>query len=125
MKAVFAFAHFRYVELCAPIMCIVVQKTTSLNKIDKHQSVKHQRSVPIAVRTVFDTFNKFEKSRMLFLKFIVKTFGNFFGIAGKFACQSLAHIYYTYFVFLGKVEKHIFKFLIQCFGFLPFGVLGF
>jgi hypothetical protein len=53
-----------------------VKKSLSLNEIDGHQAIEHNRGIALTVTLNGDTLNEIEKDCTLFLKAIIKLLSN-------------------------------------------------
>src|SRR5229473_5006594 len=65
---------------CAWSLCI--EEALSLDEVDKHQAVEHQRGVPLAVRLGGDPLDEFQEGGMLDLETIIEFPGDAFHIEG-------------------------------------------
>src|SRR5260370_31249645 len=65
---------------CAWSLCI--EEALSLDEVDKHQAVEHQRGVPLAVGLGGDTLDEFQEGGVLDLETIIEFLGDAFDIKG-------------------------------------------
>src|SRR6266699_1854827 len=65
---------------CARFLCI--EEALSLDEVDKHQAVEHQRRVPLAVRLGADALDEFQEGGVLDLETIIEFPGDAFDIKG-------------------------------------------
>src|SRR6266849_3621487 len=65
---------------CAWSLCI--EEALSLDEVDKHQAVEHQRRVPLAVRLGGDALDEFQEGGMLDLETIIEFLGDALHIEG-------------------------------------------
>src|SRR6266566_2103688 len=65
---------------CAWSLCI--EEALSLDEVDKHQAVEHQRRVPLAVGLGGDTLDEFQEGGVLDLETIIEFPGDAFDIKG-------------------------------------------
>src|SRR2546430_2752209 len=64
----------------ARFLCI--EEALSLDEVDKHQAVEHQRRVPLAVRLGGDALDEFQEGGMLDLETIIEFPGDALHIEG-------------------------------------------
>src|SRR6266487_5239638 len=90
MKCVFPMLLLRHSQVvgeivvvtveCAGFLC--VEEALSLDEVDKHQAVEHQRRVPLAVGLGGDTLDEFQEGGMLDLETIIEFPGDALHIEG-------------------------------------------
>lgn len=61
---------------------LCIEEALSLDEVDKHQAVEHQRGVPLAVRLGGDALDEFQEGSMLDLETIIEFLGDAFDIKG-------------------------------------------
>jgi len=82
MEPALALLFLHHTQPVAQVVRVIVQKTLFLDKIDKHQSVKHKGSIPLFVAHIGDAFDKCQKGSMLFFEPFIKFLGYLFDIKG-------------------------------------------
>ncbi len=86
------------IQLVAQIIHIKIQKTFLLNEVTEHESVEHNRRIPLLVAVVLglyivvDTCYKLRKSLMLLLEPGIEILRDFLGVHGKCSLHLSAEI---------------------------------
>src|SRR5262245_58021538 len=70
------------IEPITQVVRITVKKTLTLNEIDKHQAIKHDRRVPLAVGHIRNPFHETEKYGMFLFKSLIESLGYALDIEG-------------------------------------------
>src|SRR6266516_3807542 len=90
MERVFPMLLLRHLQAVGEIVAVTVERAgflcieeaLSLDEVDKHQAVEHQRRVPLAVRLGGDPLDEFQEGSMLDLETIIELPGDAFDIKG-------------------------------------------
>src|SRR6266567_8962751 len=88
MEGVFPMLLLHHSQVVGEIIWITVERAwslcieeaLSLDEVDKHQAVEHQRRVPLAVRLGADALDEFQEGGMLDLETIIEFPGDTFDI---------------------------------------------